>query len=71
VCLVYDLSNQCNKDIEIKIEDHPILKQYNDIFLEEVPGLPPRREFNFSIKSILGFVLVSNSSYHMSTKVDG
>jgi hypothetical protein len=26
-----------------KLEDHPILREYKDMFLEGVPGLPPRR----------------------------
>jgi hypothetical protein len=28
-------------------DDHPILREYRDVFLEEVPGLPPRRDIDF------------------------
>jgi hypothetical protein len=29
------------------LEDHPILREYKDVFLEEVLGLPPRRYIKF------------------------
>jgi hypothetical protein len=31
-------------------DDHPVLGEYRDVFLEEVPGLPPRRDIDFSIE---------------------
>jgi hypothetical protein len=30
-------------------DDHPILREYIDVFSEEVPGLPLRRDIDFSI----------------------
>jgi hypothetical protein len=48
------------------LEDHPILREYRDIFPEEVPGLPPRRDIYFSIELALGVVLVSRTPYRMS-----
>jgi hypothetical protein len=32
------------------LDDHPILREYRDVFSEEVPGLPPRRDIDFSIE---------------------
>jgi hypothetical protein len=32
------------------LEDHPILREYKDVFPEEVSGLPPRRDIDFSIE---------------------
>jgi hypothetical protein len=29
------------------LENHTILREYEDLFLEEVPGLPPRRDIYF------------------------
>ena len=49
------------------LEDHPILREYKDVFLEEVPGLPPRRDIEFSIELALGVVPVSRTPYRMST----
>jgi hypothetical protein len=36
------------------------------LFLEEVPGLPPRRDINFSIKLAPAVVPVSKTPYRMS-----
>jgi hypothetical protein len=47
--------------------DHPILREYGDVFSEEVPGLPPRRDIDFSIELALGAVSVSRTPYRMST----
>jgi hypothetical protein len=34
---------------EMTIEDHPMLWEFREVFLEEVPGLPPKKDLNFSI----------------------
>jgi hypothetical protein len=47
-------------------DDRPILKEYRDVFLEEVPGLPPRRDIDFSIELAPGVVPVSRTPYQMS-----
>jgi hypothetical protein len=43
--------------------DHPILREYRDVFSEEVPGLPSRRDIDFSIKLAPGVVSVSRKPY--------
>jgi hypothetical protein len=48
-------------------DDHPILREYIDVFPEEVPGLPPRRDIDFSIELASGAVPVSRTPYWMST----
>jgi hypothetical protein len=48
-------------------DDHPILREYKDVFPEEVSGLPPRRDIDFSIELAPGAVLVSRTPYRMST----
>ena len=48
-------------------DDHPILREYRDVFPEEVPGLPPRRDIDFSIELTPGVVPVSRTPYQMST----
>ena len=47
--------------------EHPILREYRDVFLEEVPGLPLRRDIEFSIELAPGVVPVSRTPYWMST----
>jgi hypothetical protein len=55
------------KDAKPSLEDHPILRNYRDVFLEEVLGLPPRRDIDFLIELALGAVPVSKTPYRMST----
>jgi hypothetical protein len=49
------------------LEDHSTLREYIYVFLEEVPGLPPRRDIDFSIELAPGVVPVSRTPYRMST----
>jgi hypothetical protein len=49
------------------LEDHPILREYKDVFPEEVPCLPPRRDIDFSMELILGVVPMSRTPCRMST----
>jgi hypothetical protein len=49
------------------LDDHPILREYRDVFLKEVPGLPPRRDIDFSIELAPRAVSVSRTPYRMST----
>jgi hypothetical protein len=44
-------------------DDHPILREYRDVFPEEVPGLPPRRDIDFSIELAPGAVSMSKTPY--------
>jgi hypothetical protein len=54
------------KDIMPSIEDHPTLRNFEDVF-KEMPGLPPKRDIDFSIDLVLGFSLVSKTLYRMDT----
>jgi hypothetical protein len=48
-------------------DDHPILREYRDVFPEEVLGLPPIRDIDFSIELAPRAVSVSRTPYRMST----
>jgi hypothetical protein len=48
-------------------DDHPILREYRDVFPEEVLGLPPRRDIDFSIELAPRVAPVSRTPYRMST----
>jgi hypothetical protein len=55
------------EDDKPSLEDHPILREYRDVFVEEVSGLPPRRYIDFLIELAPGVMLVSRTPYRMST----
>ena len=44
----------------------PNLEDFEDVF-KEVPGLPPKRDIDFSINLMLGATPMSKTSYRMST----
>ena len=48
------------------IRDHPVLNEFMDVFLEEIPILPPPREMDFSIEVIPWSAPASRVSYQMS-----
>ena len=48
------------------MEDIPVLKEYADVFLEEIPRLPPKRELDFTIGLVLGAVPSSKAPYRMN-----
>ena len=50
-----------------KLEDHYVLQEFKDVFPDEVLGLPPKRDIDFTIDIVLGATLVSKTPYKMST----
>jgi hypothetical protein len=55
------------EDDRTNLEDHPILREYRDVFPEEVLGLPPRRYIDFSIELAPGAMPMSRTPYRMNT----
>jgi hypothetical protein len=55
------------EDEKPNLEDHPILREYKEMFPEEVPGIPPRREIDFSIELAPGAMPTSRTPCRMST----
>ena len=45
-----------NKINKLKLEDIPVLREYVDVFLDEIPGLPPKSELDFTIELVPGVV---------------
>ena len=43
-----------------------MIKEFPDVFLEELPGLPPEREVDLSIEVLPGTTLISRAPYHMA-----
>jgi len=55
VFVVHIIDTENNEDI--KLVDIPIIRDFADVFPEEVSGLPPKRELDFSIELVLGMEL--------------
>ncbi|KAK1431931.1 hypothetical protein QVD17_08737 [Tagetes erecta] len=51
---------------EISINNYPIVREYPDVFPDELPGLPPDREIEFSIDLIPGAEPISKAPYRMA-----
>ena len=49
-----------------RLEDIPIVKEFPDVFLEDISGLPPDREVEFTIDSIPGTEPISIPPYRMA-----
>jgi hypothetical protein len=41
---------------ELKVEDHPVLWDFKNVFPKEVLGLPTKRDLDFTIDLVLGAV---------------
>ena len=54
-----------NKTYKLKLEDIPVLREYVDIFSEEILGLPLKRELDFTIELVLVVVPSSKAPYRM------
>ena len=50
-----------------RLEDDQVLQEFKDVFLDEIPGLPPKRNIDFTIELVLGATPVSKTLYRMST----
>nr|GFB86689.1 putative reverse transcriptase domain-containing protein [Tanacetum cinerariifolium] len=48
------------------IHDQPIVSEFPDVFLDELPGIPPVREVEFSIELIPGAEPISKAPYRMA-----
>nr|GEX32679.1 retrotransposon protein, putative, Ty3-gypsy subclass [Tanacetum cinerariifolium] len=48
------------------LETHPIVRDFSDVFPEELPGIPHEREVEFVIELILGTQPISKAPYRMA-----
>ncbi|KAA3477533.1 Retrotransposon protein [Gossypium australe] len=54
------------KVFDLKIESVPVACEYPDMFLEELPGLPPIREVESAIDLVPGNTPISIAPYRMA-----
>ena len=69
------LKNECeaflallldSKRGQVKLEDIPMVKEFPDVFSEELPSLPPEREVDLSIEFLSGTAPISRAPYRMA-----
>eukprot|EP00253_Pinus_taeda_P011610 PITA_11610 len=67
-CQVYAIQVRYSetKNKENPLEHLPVIKEFADVFPEEIPGLPPKRDIDFTIELIPGATPVSRTPYRMS-----
>ncbi|GKA92223.1 putative reverse transcriptase domain-containing protein [Tanacetum coccineum] len=54
------------KSDEKRLEDIPVVKEFLDVFLEDLPGLPPVRQVEFQIDLIPRAALVARTPYRLA-----
>jgi hypothetical protein len=59
---------QLNSLKEVRIEDIPVVKEFQDVFPKELPGMPPDREIEFRIDLIPGTAPIAQAPYKMGLK---
>ena len=52
---------------QVNLEDIPVIKEFLDVFPEELLGLPPKREVDMSIEVLLGMTPISKAPYNMAS----
>ena len=52
----------------MNLDDHQLLCEYADVFLDEIPSIPPQHDIDFCINLILGEELISQDHYQMTTQ---
>ncbi|KAL6313607.1 hypothetical protein AAG906_006976 [Vitis piasezkii] len=55
-----------NEENDVKLEDILIVRNYLDVFPEHLPGLPPKREMEFTIDLALETTSISKTPYRMA-----
>ncbi|GJV88158.1 putative reverse transcriptase domain-containing protein [Tanacetum coccineum] len=59
------LSNPPLKSKEKRLEDVPVIRDFPEVFPNELPGLPPPRQVEFHIDLIPGAAPVARAPYHL------
>ncbi|GJS80437.1 putative reverse transcriptase domain-containing protein [Tanacetum coccineum] len=65
-CQVFMIQVMEKKSDEKKLEDIPIVKEFLDVFPEDLPGLPPVRQVEFQIDLIPGAAPIAQTPYRLA-----
>ena len=55
-----------SKREQVNLENIPVIREFPDVFPEELPGVPPEREVDLSIELVQGTTPISRAPYHMA-----
>jgi hypothetical protein len=66
-CKLYEILALNEKGVAEGLEHLPVVKEFVDVFPEELPGMPPERELEFTIDLKLGTEPIARTPYRMST----
>ena len=55
-----------SKRRQVNLENIAVIKEFSDVFFEELPGLPPEREVDLVIEVLPGTVPISRAPYRMA-----
>ncbi|GJZ85015.1 putative reverse transcriptase domain-containing protein [Tanacetum coccineum] len=55
-----------DKSEEKRLEDVPIVREFPEVFLEDLPGLPPDRQVEFQIDLVPGAAPVARAPYRLA-----
>ena len=56
-----------DREVELTLEDVPIIKDFVNIFPKDLLGLPPEREISFEIELLPGATPISKSALPYGT----
>ncbi|KAL0534292.1 hypothetical protein IC582_028581 [Cucumis melo] len=54
------------REVDVSLSSEPVVRDYPDVFPEELPWLPPHREIEFAIELEPGTVPISRAPYRMA-----
>ncbi|KAL4017963.1 hypothetical protein IC575_021546 [Cucumis melo] len=54
------------REPEVSLSSEPVVREYPDVFSDELPGLPPPREVDFAIELEPGTAPISRAPYRMA-----
>ena len=55
-----------SNESDLKLEDILVVRDFPNVFLDDLPGLPPESEVEFIIDLVLGTVPISKTPYRMA-----
>ncbi|XP_038889237.1 uncharacterized protein LOC120079128 [Benincasa hispida] len=55
------------REIKVTLTSEPIVRDFSDVFPEDLPGLPPQREIDFAIELEPDTTPISKASYRMAS----
>ncbi|XP_075515721.1 uncharacterized protein LOC142550531 [Primulina tabacum] len=62
--LIYALD--ATREERLKVSDIPVVKDFSDVFPDEIPGFPPQREIDLSIELMPGTNPISRAPYRLA-----